>query len=112
MVTLLLDNGADAVARQYVILSALEQAAKRGHTKIVKILLNHNANIKKKLRYDIVHADIHCLDNEILANMKENFNEALADVLFPYCGEKDYGYFLETYIKARIVAIKSAASLC
>lgn len=50
MVNLLLDNKADATAGDNAfILSALEEAAKNGHTRIVKILLGHNVNIKKTL---------------------------------------------------------------
>lgn len=108
--------------------TALLFSAHRGYTEIVTMLLENGANVHHDDDIALQHsvnckhietvavlleygADIHCNDNIILKNLNNNFNEALADALLPYCEEKDYHYFPEEYIRKKFVPTKNATNI-
>lgn len=125
IVELLLKNGANVHADNDI---ALLCSVAGEHYEVTIALLKAGANVNSRndtpLRSSVAKvnlaltakllecgANIRCLNDEILKNLGENFNEELADVLLPYCGEECYHYFPKEYIKAKIVSTKSAANI-
>lgn len=125
IVTKLLEHGANIDAGDTYIRSALDFSIEYNRQNIVAILLEHNVNVRAKndnalhlcvhyQRFDTMEkllehgANVHCRDKYILKKLQVNFNETIADIILPYCGNSDYEYFPQDYIKARIIPTKSA----
>lgn len=102
----------------------LRWSAYKCHLELVVCLLEYGADVHacndNALRLCIISqgleiattllewgADVHCDDDVILMRMQKNFDEEVANVIFPYCSSEDYHYFPDDYIKSKI-SVKSA----
>lgn len=128
IVTALLERGADVNAGAGAVFTALEFAARHNHLDVVIALLEAGADAHVDddctLRYAcnrkhwriveklLEHGtNIYRGDNMILKDLREKFDEQLADIILPYCAPDDYEYFPPDYICANVIATKSANNI-
>lgn len=94
MLAILLENGADVRACDD---EALRMSIEAKNWSMVSALLENGANL-------------HCKNELVLAKLKDEFDEELANIILPYCSSDDYAYFPSEYIHRNIVCTKSANS--